>query len=66
VITTGDRSRRGAADESEESLVRREDFLAEYDKLLARWPSPSPDVDLTSEFGSTGYTCPVRSTRRPS
>jgi pimeloyl-ACP methyl ester carboxylesterase len=53
VSTTGDRGRRGAADESEESLVRREDFLAEYDKLLARWPSPSPDVDLTSEFGST-------------
>jgi hypothetical protein len=39
------------ADESEESQVQREDFLAAYDRLLARWPGPLEDVDLTSEFG---------------
>ena len=33
--------------------MQREDFLAEYDTLLTRWPSPMEDVDLTSEFGTT-------------
>ena len=33
--------------------MQREDFLAAYDALLARWPGPLRDVDLASEFGTT-------------
>ncbi len=33
--------------------MQREDFLAAYDTVLARWPGPLQDVDLTSEFGTT-------------
>ena len=33
--------------------MQREDFLAAYDTLLARWPGPTEDLDLDSEFGST-------------
>ena len=33
--------------------MQREEFLAAYDTVLAGWPGPLQDVDLTSEFGTT-------------
>ena len=36
-----------------EPTAHREAFFVAYDRMLRRWPGPSADIDLVSEFGTT-------------